>query len=312
MGDGLLLYDACIVIPKSLQKETLQKIHQGHQGIERCRARTRMAVWWLGLSKEIVELVKSCRECTKRFTPKHEPLTPTKLPEYPWQEVGTDLFAFKNTNYLVAIDYFSRYPEIARLTSTTSQGIILALKKIFSRHGIPERVRSDNGPQYSSLEFAEFAKSYGFHHITSSPRFPQSNGQAERSIQTLKNLLYKTEDPFMSLLVYRSTPMSWCGLSPAELSMGRKLRSNLPQTIDQLTPKWSYLENFSQSNEAFKKKQQQNYDYRHRARPLTPIPNDSPVWVNMGTSNIPGRVVVHHGPTLLKHLQGCFEEIVII
>ena len=88
--------------------------------------------------------------------------------------------------------------------------------------------------------------------------------------------------------------MSWCGLSPAELSMGRKLRSNLPQTIDQLTPKWSYLENFSQSNEAFKKKQQWNYDRRHRARPLIPIPNDSPVWVNMGTSNIPGRVVGQH------------------
>ena len=103
-------------------------------------------------------------------------LISTKLPEYPWQEVGTDLFTFKNTIYLVVVDYFSRYPEIARLTSTTSHGIILALKKVFACHGILERVRSEIGPQYSSVEFAKFANLYGFDHITSSPIFPQSNG----------------------------------------------------------------------------------------------------------------------------------------
>ena len=71
----------------------------------------------------------------------------------------------------------SRYLEITCLTSTTSRGIILALKKVFACHGIPERVRSNNGPQYSSMEFVEFAKLYGFDHITNSPIFPQSNGQ---------------------------------------------------------------------------------------------------------------------------------------
>ena len=97
---------------------------------------------------------------------------PTDLPEYPCQQVGTDLFTFKGREYLIVVDYISQYPEIARIPSTTSQGIILALKKVFSQHGIPERVRSDNGPQYSSVEFAEFASSYRFKHITSSPHFP--------------------------------------------------------------------------------------------------------------------------------------------
>ena len=59
IDDGLLLYNARIVVSKSIRKETLDKIHQGHQAIERCRARARVAVWWPGLSKEIVELVKS-------------------------------------------------------------------------------------------------------------------------------------------------------------------------------------------------------------------------------------------------------------
>ena len=86
-----------------------------------------------------------------------------------------------------------------------------------------------------------------------------------------------------------------CGLSPAELCMGRKLRANLPQTIDQLKPQWSYIGNFFRLNKALKKKQQQEYDRRYKARPLPPIPNDSPEWVNTGTTTIPGRVVKQHG-----------------
>ena len=76
----------------------------------------------------------------------------TPTPDYPWQMVGTDLFDLNGTNYLLVTDYFSRYPEVIKLTSSA---IITALKSMFSRHGIPEIVRSDNGPQYSSDHFAE-------------------------------------------------------------------------------------------------------------------------------------------------------------
>jgi len=127
------------------------------------------------------------------------------------------------------------------LSSTTSATVIAALKSTFSRHGILEIVRSDNGPQYSSREFAKFASSHEFNHITSSPRFPQSNGQVERMVQTVKKTLKKSEDPYTALLSYRSTPLPWCGLSPAQLSMGRRIRTPIPQTNKQLVPKWTYL-----------------------------------------------------------------------
>lgn len=103
----------------------------------------------------------------------------TELPDYPWQKVATDLFHCKGVTYIAVVDYFSRYPEVQALKSTTSESIIKALKKVFSRHGIPEAVCSDNGPQYASSEFAEFATSYDFKHVPSSPHFPQSNGQIE-------------------------------------------------------------------------------------------------------------------------------------
>lgn len=66
------------------------------------------------------------------------------IPDYPWQVVGSDLFELESEQYLI-VDYFSRYPEIAKLNSTMSAAIISQLKSIFARHGIPEVVRSDNG-----------------------------------------------------------------------------------------------------------------------------------------------------------------------
>ena len=78
--------------------------------------------------------------------------------------------------------------------TTKSHEVIRALKAIFARHGIPEEVRSDNGPQYASAEFTHFAKEWGFKHTTSSPRFPQSNGEAERAVETTKSLLTKEKD----------------------------------------------------------------------------------------------------------------------
>ena len=109
--------------------------------------------------------------------------------------------------------YFSRFPEMIKLATTTSSStchLSAALKSLFSRYGIPsDNVISDNhGPQYiyASQEFCDFAKEYDFKHTTSSPHFPQSNGHAESAVQTAKNLLKASKDPHicMSSLSYQS------------------------------------------------------------------------------------------------------------
>ena len=107
--------------PQIKQYETLQKIHEGHQGILRCRMRAEAAVWWPGMHQELANFVKQCKICAKEQSPRWKPLITTDLPLYPWQIVATDLFIFNGVNYLLVVDYFSRYPVIISLEKILHQ-----------------------------------------------------------------------------------------------------------------------------------------------------------------------------------------------
>ena len=95
----------------------------------------------------------------------------------------------------------------------------------------------------------------------------------------------------MALLSYRSTPLPWCSLSPAELLMGRRIKTDVPQTKELLIPNWPHLANFAEKDREFKERQKNDYDRRHRARPLPSLPNDSDVWVNTQRNQVSGQIV---------------------
>jgi transposase InsO family protein len=288
LNEDLLLRGRRIVVPQNLQKETLQKIHQGHQGITKCSLRATSSVWWLGLKQQLDNLIHNCPECSKAMQPPRQPLICTPLPSYPWERIASDLFELDSKTYLLVVDYFSRYVEVQTLSSTTSASVIKALKAIFSRHGIPATMVSDNGPQYSSQEFQRFSQEYNFTHTTSSPHYPQSNGLAERMVRTVKSILSKSSDPYSALLAYRSTPLPWCGYSPAELIMGRKLRSEIPQHPCTFIPEWSYLPEFQKKDRELKERQKKDYDHRHRVRPQETLLPDESVWVHTQNRKDPG------------------------
>ena len=107
--DGLLLRGFQIEIPSSLHLEVLDQIYAGHQGIHKCRQRASQSVCWPGLSKQLEELVKNCRECCKYQNQRAEPLIPSKMPELLWQKVGSDLFEWNKSTYLLIVDYYSHY-----------------------------------------------------------------------------------------------------------------------------------------------------------------------------------------------------------
>ena len=100
IADNLLLYRNRIVVPKSLQTETLRKIHQGHQGIVKCRERVISAVWWPGVFTQLEEFVKTCPICLKTAVLPKEPLLQTPLPSRPWERIAADLCELKRPDYL--------------------------------------------------------------------------------------------------------------------------------------------------------------------------------------------------------------------
>ena len=233
MCNALMMRGSRIVVPASRQKFMLDQVHVGHQGQERCKRRAREVMFWPGMSNHIENMVEDCEPCT-RYQNRNirEPMICHEIPEHPWMKVGTDLFHLKGEHYLIVVDYFSKYFEVCHLRDLMSETTVNKMKSIFSRHGIPETVISDNGPQYASEEFRAFAESWGFKHITSSPKYPQANGLAERTVQTVKKTLKKTlrrkEDPYLALLALRDTPGDNIG-SPAQLLFHRRLRTTLPK-----------------------------------------------------------------------------------
>ena len=305
---GLLMKGTRIVIPTGLQRETLERIHDGHQGINKCRARANRSVWWPGLSAQVKTMVENCQTCCEHRNSPPEPLMPTPLPDRPWQMIASDLFTIKDTNYLLVVDYYSRYVEVVTLRNTTSSlAVINALKSIFARHGIPNELRSDNGPQYHSDEFAQFAKDWGFYHTTSSPRFPQSNGEAERAVRTVKEILKKENDPAKALLAYRSTPLA-TGYSPAQLLMGRNIRSTIPTAPHQLMPQLPDRNSFQEKEEVRRSNQKRNFDNHHKAREMEPLCSGTTVFVTdmkcrgnvIGKANTPRSYIVNTSKAVVR------------
>ena len=130
VNENLLHCGGRIVVPTLRREEALKNLRQGHQGIQRCRLRAQSAVWWPGLLSQIADLIKNCPECARDASPNQEPLIPTALPQYPWQRVGSDLFVLYGANYLLVVDYFSRFSETVNLRETTSAAIIAAMKTL--------------------------------------------------------------------------------------------------------------------------------------------------------------------------------------
>ena len=150
------------------------------------------------------------------------------VPQYPWQFVSQDLFQFESSNYLVTVDHYSDFTELDELDNTLSSTVVKQAKSHFARHGIPGVLLSDNGPQFVSTEFAAFCDLYGITHITSSPYWPRGNGKAESAVKIVKTFMKKCTDIQLALLVYRNTPQEGHSLSPAQRSMGRRTRRNIP------------------------------------------------------------------------------------
>ena len=290
---GLVFFGERLVVPSALRPEMLSVIHESHLGTAKSKARAREVLYWPNMLADIERLIGKCEICVSlRPNQTKEPMIPHQIPARPWQKLAADIMTLDSKDYLVLTDYYSKYPEIAQLERKTASCVILHLKSIMARHGIPDLLCTDNMP-FNSSEFLSFAQDWGFTLITSSPTYAQSNGMAEKTVQTLKSILTKAtlsgKDPYIALLEYRNSPITGMTLSPAQMLMSRRLKGKLPSTATLLRPKVCNPKNQLQRQQ---ERQKQSYD--KGAKHLAPLrPGDS-VHFRKGNRWKPAVVIAKH------------------
>ncbi|CAL1672635.1 unnamed protein product [Lasius platythorax] len=244
----------------------LNKIHYTHLGVKKCLSLAKQSIFWPTMANEVKQMIESCYTCIKYSKSQmSEELKSHEIKMLPWNKIGCDLFELQRKKYLIIIDYYSKFIEIEELEEgSDSCKVVNILKAIFARHGIPLIVISDGGPQFTSQIFKRFAREWEFTHILTSPTYAQSNGMAERNVQTAKNIFKKVlkeqKDIYLALLNYRNTPI-FENFSPSQILMSRKLRSTIPTNDKELIPKIINREKF---NNIFKKKVTQQYYYNKK------------------------------------------------
>ncbi|CAC5366661.1 unnamed protein product [Mytilus coruscus] len=208
----------------------LDKIHESHLGIVKCKSRARDVFSWIGMGQDIEDKVKSCGLCAQHQSLNaKEPMLMPEISERPWSKLAVDLFEYQKQHYLLVVDYYSKWSEVMKLNNETSKYSIDYLKGLMSRFGYIDELVSDNGPQFSSKN-SRFTTEYRFKQTTRSPHFAQSNEQAERSVQAIKKLIMKSKDPHRALPYYRNTPLD-IDLSAAQLFLNRKLKTSLHTSL---------------------------------------------------------------------------------
>ena len=284
---GILMKNSKVLIPETLKQKYLIQIHQGHQGIEACRSRAREFVFWVNINNDLKEMVEKCDICQSQqnstaIVQKYI----SEVPPHPWHTLGSDLFYFQRIDFVVVVDYFSKYLIVRKIPNSTSSAVIKELGMIFSEFGKPQVFRSDNGPCYASLEFEFFMQNWLIEHRTSSPHYPQSNGLAESMVKVSKNLIEKAvrqDLPWNQLLLdYRCTPISSEIPSPAEILFGRKLRSSIS-----ILPSQVMNDRISKQRELIAKKEGKFYtntkDFQDRIKAL-PFEAGQNVWLQNSDS----------------------------
>ena len=234
--EGLLLMGPRIVIPSCLCEEYLQRLHQGHLSATKVQQNAHQHLYWPGLDVDIADYTRRCQECICRSQPPKEPLQAHEVPQEPWERIAMDYFYMNGRLYILICDYFSKFPFLFQVKTTSFANLKDHLEELLSVEGIPDEIMSDNGPPFNGKEFSSYLTGLGIRHTTSSPNYPRSNGFIEREIQTVKRLMEKANSSGRShqeaLTRLRAQPLGDGLPSPSEILHGRSLVTRKASPVD--------------------------------------------------------------------------------
>ena len=278
--DGVLMYSfedghTRIVVPQKQRASVLNTFHAAHQGEKGILRRARQTVYWPGLDNDVQRTCAGCKECIENAPSNtKEELIVSPVPEYPFQDVSSDLFSLDGHHYLIYVDRLTAWVELAYFNKDpASSDIISKFRDYFHHSGVPMELSFDGGPNISSAEMDAFYTKWGIKQRQSSAYYPQSNGRAEAAVKSMKKAIRGNIGPNGSLnsdkvtaalLQYRNTPLRNVGLSPAQLLLGRSLRDAIPQPTSayHVSPEWEA--NIRQRERAIAQEQLKSKEYHDR------------------------------------------------
>ena len=288
-ADGeLVLVGPKVVVPQALRRNVLARLHDSHHGIEATKRWARQTVWWPAINSDITNTVQACERCQlMQPSQQQEPMFRDEAPTRPFESVSADLFSVAGKQFLVYADRLSGWVTVVTYAKdTTTLATITNLRKVFRDTGVPVRLRTDGGPQFTSHECRDFLRRWGVRHDVSTPHYPQSNGHAEAAVKAVKHLIMKVapkgniddvEAFDRGLLELRNTPRP-DGRSPAQILYGHPLRSHVPAHAKSFAPEWQAKAEECERR-AVVRKDAMAKQYDSHAKPLPPIKPDSHVRV---------------------------------
>ena len=261
LADGIVYKGQQAVIPTLMRPAMLNKINKTHFGASSCIRRAKVSLFWPGMTSDIKNKCMSCPVCAQYASqaPK-EPILSHDIPDRPWSLVSQDILTWEGKWHLVTTCHYSDWVEIDILPNTLTATVVEFTKPHFARFGIPDRLVTDNGPQFISNEYKQFVDEYGFEHVISSPYWSRGNGKAEAAVQIVKRVYQKNKDIHLALLDNRNTPQQGQEHSPAQRLISRPTKGILPMAPALLQPEVAYLGTVKTEIGARRARAKQYYD----------------------------------------------------
>jgi hypothetical protein len=275
--NGILLRGHRIVIPVTMRRKVVQIAHEGHQGLVKTKSLLRAKVWFPYMDKLTEDIVKNCATCAVVTKDERlQPLQMSQLPDKAWESLCADFCGpYPSGDYcLVVLDEYSRFPVVELVRSTSARSVIPVFDQIFATHGMPETLKTDNGPPFQGFEFRKFMQYCGIRHRRITPLWPRSNAQAEHFMKPLNKAIKSAtvegkswrQEMYKFLRNYRATPHVTTGRPPAELLFGSNIKVLLPELFIRVEDKEL------RTRDAEQKQQQKQYaDARNCVRSNIPL-----------------------------------------
>lgn len=245
VDQGCVMYGPAVVIPSKLQAEVLSILHEGHPGVVRLRMNAKNLVWWPSINSDIDAKCQQCSPCAiVNFKPVKQYL-PWPRPKFPFERIHVDFFQYERLVFLIVCDSFSKWIDVVQMSNTRAPSVISVLESIFCIFGDPVKIVADNGPPFDSLDLKDYCTSKDIILSHSPVYHPESNGLAERAVQTVKRALHKimlaSNLPVAQALVrflttYRNTPTTATGKAPNDLLLVYRPRTALSKLNPKCNP----------------------------------------------------------------------------